>query len=74
MPDGYISYTRENLLTLVNIIRSETLPYLYSRPGSSEDVTYLATGNRSLYQGGWTSVSGLPNPTLSTSNILAYEV
>ena len=66
MPDGYISYTRENLLTLVNIIRSERPSLIYvPRPGSSEGSSlYLATGNRSLYQGGWTLVSGLPNPTL----------
>ncbi len=77
MPDGYISYTRNNLLTLVNIIRSER-PSLIYVPHAQEAVRdhyftwQLVIEACNKAAGPW--FQDCPAPPWSTSSILAYEV
>ncbi len=77
MPDGYISYSRENLLTLVNIIREER-PSLIYVPHAQDAVRdhqftwQLVHEACNKAAGPW--FQDCLAPPWSTPNILAYEV
>jgi LmbE family N-acetylglucosaminyl deacetylase len=77
MPDGYISYTQENLLALVNIIREGT-PSLIYVPHAQDAVRdhkftwQLVSEACNKAAGPWFQVC--PAPPWSTPGILAYEV